>query len=147
MSWNVWNRPSWSFMVDIGISSNIVKSPSPKCDITLWDMTIYNDTFNWSDITTICELITELHFITDFDLITKFRRFPKNIATDAASQQRTLTPSDIILSHFGLAFVLMLRPFFPELVMSTDLLSFEHSSVITILLWIFKQIPYLRISK
>ena len=31
--------------------------------------------------------------------------------------------------HLGLAFVLMLRPFFPELVMSTDLLSFEHPSV------------------
>ena len=30
----------------------------------------------------------------------------------------------------GLAFVLMLRPFFPELVVSTDLLSFEHPSVL-----------------
>ena len=28
------------------------------------------------------------------------------------------------------AFVLMLRPFFPELVMSTDLLSFEHPAVL-----------------
>ena len=27
MSGNVWNRPSGSFMVDIGISSNIMKSP------------------------------------------------------------------------------------------------------------------------
>ena len=30
MSGNVWHRPSGSFMVDIGISSNIMKSPSPK---------------------------------------------------------------------------------------------------------------------
>ena len=30
----------------------------------------------------------------------------------------------------GLAFVLMLRPFIPELVMSTDLLSFEHPPVL-----------------
>ena len=30
----------------------------------------------------------------------------------------------------GLAFVLMLRPFVPELVMSTDLLSFEHPSLL-----------------
>ena len=30
----------------------------------------------WSDITPICELITELDFITDFDLITKFWKFP-----------------------------------------------------------------------
>ena len=32
--------------------------------------------------------------------------------------------------HLGLTFVLMLRPFFPELVMSTDLLSFDHPSVL-----------------
>ena len=60
-------------MVDMGISSNIMKSPSPKCLMTFWDMTIYNDILNWSDI---CELITELDFITDFDLVTKFWRFP-----------------------------------------------------------------------
>ena len=28
-------------MVDMGISSNIMKSPSPKCYMTFWDMTIY----------------------------------------------------------------------------------------------------------
>ena len=45
-----------------------------------------------------------------------------------------MTPTDayssghLVLSH--LVFVLMLRPFFPELVMSTDLLSFEHPSVL-----------------
>ena len=68
--------PLGSFMVDIGIPSNIIKSPSPKCYMTFWDMTIYNDTLNSSDITPITELITELDLITDFDLITKFRRFP-----------------------------------------------------------------------
>ena len=41
---------SGSFM---GISSNIMMSPSPKCYMTFWDMTIYNDTLNWSDITPI----------------------------------------------------------------------------------------------
>ena len=40
--------------------------------LTFWDMTIYNDTLNWSDITPICECITELDFNTDFDLITEF---------------------------------------------------------------------------
>ena len=85
MSWNVWNRPSGIFMVDMGISANIMKSPSPKCYMTFWDMTIYNDSLNWSDITQICELITELDFNTDFDLITEFWRFPWNIATGAAS--------------------------------------------------------------
>ena len=53
-----------------------MKSPSPKCYMTFWDMTIYNDTLNWLDITPICELITELDFDTDFDLITELWRFP-----------------------------------------------------------------------
>ena len=63
-------------MVDIGISSNIMKSPFPKCYMTFWDMIMYNDNLTWSDITSICELINELDFITEFDLITKFWRFP-----------------------------------------------------------------------
>ena len=36
----------------------------------------------------------------------------------------------LALVHLGLAFVLMLRPFFPELVMSMDLLSIEHPTVL-----------------
>ena len=67
MSGNVWNPPSGSFMVDMGISSNIMKYPSPKCFMTFWDMPIYSDTLNWSDITPICELITELDLITNFN--------------------------------------------------------------------------------
>ena len=63
-------------MVDIGISSNIMKSPSAKGYMKFWDMTIHNAILNWSDITPICELITEPDFITDFGLITKFWRFP-----------------------------------------------------------------------
>ena len=63
-------------MVDMRISSNIMKSPFTKCYTTFWEMTMYNDILNWSDITPICELITELDLITDFDLITKFWRFP-----------------------------------------------------------------------
>ena len=112
-------------MVDVGISSDIMESPSPKCYMAFWDMTICSDTLNWSDITPICELITELDLITYFDLVTKFRRFPWSIATGAASQQRTLAALGA-----WLAFVLMLRPFLPELVMSTNLSSFEHPSVL-----------------
>ena len=73
---NVWNRPSGSFMVDMGISSNSMQSSSSKCYMRFWVMTIYNDTLNWSDVTQVCDLITELGFITDFDLISKFWRFP-----------------------------------------------------------------------
>ena len=52
---------------------------STRClssEYIFWDMTIYNDTLYWSDITPICEFITELDFNTDFDLISEFWRFP-----------------------------------------------------------------------
>ena len=63
-------------MVDMEISSNIMKPPSPKSYMTFWDMVIYSDTLNWSNITPIFEPITELDLITNFDFITKFREFP-----------------------------------------------------------------------
>ena len=44
------------------------------------------------------------------------------------------------LSHFGLAFVLMLRPVSPELVMFRTL-SFEHPSGTSILLWVARELP------
>ena len=71
--------PSGSFMVDMGISSNIMKSPFPKCYMTFWDMTMYNDTLNWSDITPICEVITELDFITDLTLLPNFGGFSRTL--------------------------------------------------------------------
>ena len=40
MSGNVWNLPLEIVMVDMGISSNIMKSPSPKCYMKFWDMTM-----------------------------------------------------------------------------------------------------------
>ena len=131
MSWNVWNRPSGSFMVDMGISSNIMKSTFPKCYMTFWDMTMYNDTLNWSNITPICELITELDFFYRFWPYYQILEVSiehcngYGLPTEDAYSSRHL-----VLSHLGLALVLMLRPFFPELVMSTDLLSFEHPSVL-----------------
>ena len=134
MLWNVWNRPSESFMVDMGISSNIMKSPYPKCYMTFWDMTIYNDTLNWSDITPICEIITELDFITDLTLLPNFGGFHRTLKrVRLANRGRLLlrTPGPVPLGT-----CIMLRPFFPELVMSTDLLSLEHPSV---LLFCFRQ--------
>ena len=59
-------------MVDIGISSNIMKSSSPKCNKIIWDMTIYSDSHNWSDTSPILDLITLMDIITGLDLIIKF---------------------------------------------------------------------------
>ena len=76
MSGNVDKRPAGSSIVDIGISSNIIKYPASKCKMIFWIMAIYSDSLNWSDIIPIFALITELDFITDSELITKFWRFP-----------------------------------------------------------------------
>ena len=57
----------------IGISSNIMKSPSPKCYMTFWDMIIYIDTLHLSDISPNRDLVTELDRVTIFDIITLFR--------------------------------------------------------------------------
>ena len=61
-------------MAVMGISSNIMKSPSPICYITFLDMTIYSDTLNRSDITPICDLNTNLHLITKFLEVSKQNR-------------------------------------------------------------------------
>ena len=130
MSGNVWNRPSGSFMVDMGISSNIMKSPSPKCYMTIWDMVIYSDTLNWSNITLMFEPITELDLITNFDLITKFLEVSMIEHCNGCGQptEDAYTSGHLVLSHLGLAFVLMLRPFFPNL--SSYLRTFWISNIL-----------------
>ena len=70
MSRNVWNRSSGSSMVDMGISSNIMKYPSPKCYMIFLDMIIYNDTLHWSDISLNRDLLNKLDIITVFGVIT-----------------------------------------------------------------------------
>ena len=125
-------------MVDIGISSNIMKSPFPKCYMTFWDMTMYNDTLNWSDIVhQFANLLPNWTLLPIFTLLPNFGGSHRTLQlVRLANRGRLLlrTPGPV---PFGLAFVLMWRPFFPELVMSTDLLSFEHPSI---LLFCFKNI-------
>ena len=79
MSWNVWNCPSGSFMVDMGISSNIMKSPFPKCYMTFWDMTVYNDTLNWSDITPIANLLPNWTLLPILTLLPNFGGFHRTL--------------------------------------------------------------------
>ena len=141
MSGNVWNRSLGSFMVDMGISSNIMKFPSPKCYMTFWNMTIYSDTFNWSNITPICELITELFLITDFDLITKFREVSiEHCNRCGLPTEDAYSPGYLVLSHSGLAFVLMLRQISPEFVMFQDI-TFRTSLGTSILLGHWNSFP------
>ena len=64
------NSLSGSYMVDIRITSNIMKYPSPKCHMPFCDMTIYSYTHNWLNITRMCDLITTL------SLLPNVGRFP-----------------------------------------------------------------------
>ena len=50
-----------------------------SCYMTFWDMTIYNGALKWLDIAPVCWLITELDFITDFDLNTNFGGFHRTL--------------------------------------------------------------------
>ena len=47
--------------------------------LTFWDMTIYNDTLNWSDITPICEFITEWILIPILTLLSNFGGFHRTL--------------------------------------------------------------------
>ena len=58
MSWNVWNSPSIISMVDMGIPSNIMKSPSPKCYMTFWTMIIYSNTLHLSEGASVTEWLS-----------------------------------------------------------------------------------------
>ena len=75
-SGNVWNRPSGSFMVDMGISSHIMKSPSPKCYMAFFGY----DHIQWHPrlIRHCTNLWTYYRTGTyyRFDLFTNFGRFP-----------------------------------------------------------------------
>ena len=51
------------------VSSNIIKSPSPKRYMTFWDISIYSDNLHWSDISLNRELVTDFDIITVFDAI------------------------------------------------------------------------------
>ena len=139
------NRLLGSYMVDMGISSSNMKSPSPKCSMTLLDMTIHSDTLHWSEISLNRDLITELCLITDFDLITKFWEVSIEYLQWVRPSNRGYlllqTPGPV---PFG-TFFLMLRPFSPELVMFPD---FEFRTTLgTSILLMFKAIMMLFIKK
>ena len=69
----------------------------------------------------MCDPITDLDLVTEFDFYLIARGFHRTFATGAACQQRTLTPPDTwSCPTLGLASVLMLRPISPELVLFLD---------------------------
>ena len=73
--------------------------------------------------------------ITDFDLITQFREVSIEHYNGCGQQTEDVYYSGhLVLSHLGLAFVLMLIPFSPELVLFSDF-EFRTSLETSILLF------------
>ena len=103
-----------------------MKSPSPKCYPTFKDMTIIQRhppliryfTKSWPCYQTWPYYRFWRYYLIPGVSIEHLQRVW--LASDAYSS------GHLVLSHLGLAFVLMLRPLISVVVMSTDLLSFEH---------------------
>ena len=72
------------------------EAPSPECYTTFWMMTIYSDTRHWSGTTPIFDPITDLisTLLPNLTFYLIARGFQRTFATDAACQQRTLTPPE-----------------------------------------------------
>ena len=78
LSGSVWGRPSGSSMVDMGISSNIIKSLFLflTCCVTFWDMIGYSDILHGSDISLSRDFVTELDLIAVFTSLPNSERLP-----------------------------------------------------------------------
>ena len=78
-------------MVDMGISSNM-KSPSPKCYMTFWDMTTYNDTLNrpypviWKTVPIRINILKlhQVNFCIENITLSKFQGDTRNSFPDIA---------------------------------------------------------------
>ena len=119
-----------------GISLNIMKSPSPKCYMPLCDMTVYLDILNWSDITT--NLRTYYRPRPNYRFWSYYHISEVSIEHCngcGSPTEDAFFSRHLVLSHLGLTFVLMLRPFSPELVMFSDF-EFRTSHGTSILLTI-----------
>ena len=125
-SWNAWNRPSGSFMVDTGILFNNMTSSSHERWTTFWPLTSYseiptNQTFNqFHDLDT--EL--DLHRITS--------GFHGAFATGVACQQGTLTLPDTWFrpAFWDFLILKLLRPVFSNLSLLFSTFHLEYPSVL-----------------
>ena len=107
-SWNVFNRPSGSFMVDMGISSNFMKSPSP----TLQNFTWHSGTWPYTMTPSIDQTLHQFaNFIPNstllpiLNLLLNFGGFHRTFQRVQLVNKGRLLLRNLVLSHLGLAFV------------------------------------------
>ena len=90
-----------SSLVNAGIISNNVRSPSPEYYTNLWRMTLYSDTLHWSEITKFFDPATDLDLIIEFDFLPICSRFPYNICNGCGMPTKDAYSSGhLLLTHF-----------------------------------------------
>ena len=86
-----------------GISSNIMKSPSPKCYMTFWDMIINSNTLHWSDISLNRDLVTGRDLITVLALLPYSGKFQQDICNGCGDPTEDAYYSgNMVVLHLGL---------------------------------------------
>ena len=118
-------------MVDMGISSNTMKSPLPN---VTWHSGTWSSTVTPLTDQTLHQFWTYhragpyYQFWPYYQISEGFHRTLQRVRLANRGRLLLQTPGPV---PFGTCICSnLLRPFFPELVMSTDLLSFEHPSVL-----------------
>ena len=82
--------------------------------MTFCSMCICSDTLHWSDMTLTSNLVTQLDIITDFDLTTNSEKVSiEHLQRVQHANRGHFIFHHLMLSHLGLACVLMLRPVSP----------------------------------
>ena len=126
MSMNVWNRLSGSSMVGTGISSDIMKSPSPECYTSFWRMTIYSDTLH-SDITPILTPLLNWTLYRSL-LLPNWARIEDNICNGCGMPtENAYSFGYLVMSHI---WTCMCSNVESLTCLDSGLLSFKHSSVL-----------------
>ena len=91
-------------VVDTGISSNDMKTPSHECYMTFRSLTKYNDNPQ------LIRLYTNLWPFSELDRLPNYERFPKNICNGCGMPTGdTYSSGHPASSHEGLAYVLLVK--------------------------------------
>ena len=81
-------------MVDMGISSNVMKSSSPKCYMTFWDMTIYNESSFDQTLHQFANLLPNWTLLPILRLLPNFGGFHRTLQrVRLANRGRLLLPT------------------------------------------------------
>ena len=125
ISRKVWNNPFEGSVVGSGILSNNRKSHFHEWYITFWVIIICSDILYWSNITPICDPLTELDLRPNLTFYPIVRAFHRTFTTEDAYSSEHL-----VLSHFGTCMCSNVETNLSQTCLVPGLISFEHPSLL-----------------